>query len=365
VSRGPNPLHFTHAHNLPKVVCGGSSRGKRRTSSREDLERDTNPCPACLGLVQMGGPEAPAAPPPAVEQSAKAPRPREWHPSQGPAPKLLAVTLHQPWQEAFFLGGPMWHKDVENRSERFHDLPPGTLLALHTSKTYSREGAEFIMARLPEMDLALEDLPPMEAGVIVGVVQVQLVTHGGVGRAHTRRPPRATSPWYMNKGCGVWLAEERVRFAKPIPAGPGQFGAWHLPEAVRAAVVAELLGRPLPAAVPAGPRVLAERPHSNGSGHEWTLAVSGGQVDLHFYNWGVVQVVAGPNIQDWGSHLGLTAAGKLRAIPPRAINEGFPAEVESAESERWIAEHPRSVEAVEAFFRHRPEFAAKVRRVEG
>lgn len=359
-TRRANPLHFTHAHNLPRVVCGDSAKMKRRTTSREDLEGDANPCQRCLDEVRKARsvPEqtAPAAP-------EKTPRPREWHPSQGPAPRILAITLHQPWQEAFFLGGPDWWKDVENRTERFHSLPSGTLLALHTSQTYSVEGADFIIGRLPTLDLDHSMLPRMESGVLVGVVEVELVTHGGVGRAHTHRPPRATSPWYMSKGCGIWLSQRRVRFAKPIPVGPGQFGAWHLPEAAHQAVVDELAGRA--PRRPGGPRVLAEQPHSNGSGHEWTLAVAGGSVDLHLYTWGVVQVVSGPNVRDWGSFLGLTAAGQLRAIPARSINEGFPAEVEAAECVRWLAEHPRSVAAVEAFFRHRPELAAKVRRVEG
>lgn len=352
-SRRANPLHLTHAYNLPKVVCGEDSSRKRRTSSREDLEADANPCQACLYAVRKGSAPTPAAAP----EAKKAARPREWHPSQGPAPQLLALTLHQPWQEAFFLGGPEWWKDTENRSERFHELAPGTLLALHTSQTYSPEGAEFIAKRLPKLELEPGDLPRMEPGMIVGVVQVECVTHGGNGRAHNRPPPRPHSPWYMSQGCGVWLTERRVRFPRPIAAGPGQFGAWHLPEPVRRAVYAQLLGRP------AVPQVLAERPHSNGSGHEWTLAVGGSPVDVHLYDWGTVQVVAGPNLADWGSHLGLTAAGRLRPIPARAINEGFPHEVDAQHSTEWLEQHPAEAASVEAFFTHRPELAMKVRQV--
>ena len=50
--RGRHPIHLTHAYNLPRIRCGASSKGKRRTTSAEELLRDVNPCIDCAPIAK-------------------------------------------------------------------------------------------------------------------------------------------------------------------------------------------------------------------------------------------------------------------------------------------------------------------------
>jgi hypothetical protein len=167
------------------------------------------------------------------------PPPRPWNRDRTPAPRVLGITLHRPWSEAFFFGGPGAWKDVENR-KRFPMVPPGTLLALHTSATWDEQSEPFIHERLPGIASHFATCMP---GLLVGVVRVQEVSKGDLFLPRKSR-------WYMGWGVGVWLAEERWRLATPIPFAQGWFGAWELPAWAESAVLEALAATPPLGATP-------------------------------------------------------------------------------------------------------------------
>jgi hypothetical protein len=78
----------------------------------------------------------------------KMPIPKPWAPSHGPR-WVLGITLTRPWPWAFFYGEPHERKDVENRKAQFPEVPPGTLLAIHTAAGWDGEAASLIRNRIP------------------------------------------------------------------------------------------------------------------------------------------------------------------------------------------------------------------------
>lgn len=158
---------------------------------------------------------------------------RHLHPPQGedrgPAPKILGLTLMQPWAHAVIAEG----KPVENRTWRPW-CPIGTYLAIHAGKTYDIDGEHWIASALGRQ------LPPRkhhDTGAIVGVARLAAVVEGGVldAKVVAGRLPATMEPggpgwdWY----CGPkgWVLDEVVKLPKPLPCKGAQ-GLWRVPDDV-------------------------------------------------------------------------------------------------------------------------------------
>lgn len=149
--------------------------------------------------------------------------PKPWFPSQGPAPRVLGITLHRPWSWAFFHGGPGHWKDVENRKANFPAVPVGTWLAIHNGAKWDAAAESTIRLRLPSTRaLTHADCPQ---GFVVGLVRVRDIIRGG---------RCLYSRWCLGWGTSIWLEDERLQLQQPIPCAPGWFGVWHLPPPVLA-----------------------------------------------------------------------------------------------------------------------------------
>lgn len=160
--------------------------------------------------------------------------PKAWHHSHGQCPPVLGITLTRPWAWAFFRGSDSERKDVENRSDKFPLVPPGTWLALHNAQGWSSEDEAFIKGLLPaSRNLRPADCPP---GVITGVVRVREARKAAVRGV----APASSSPWHFRTDTAIWLDPERYLLPAPVPWPCGWFNAWHLPDKALASVLEQL-----------------------------------------------------------------------------------------------------------------------------
>lgn len=147
-------------------------------------------------------------------------RPPQGEPREGPAPKILGLTLHQPWATAIAHGG----KRVENRSQRPW-CPIGTYLAIHAGKALDRAAVR----ELRREGIALPDQLPSMA--IVAVARLAGVVE--------EAPEGDQARWWV--GPFGWVLDEVV----PIELVPckGSQGLWRLLPEVQAEVRARFLAR--------------------------------------------------------------------------------------------------------------------------
>lgn len=147
---------------------------------------------------------------------------------EGPAPRILGLSLIQPWAFSICLLG----KRVENRTWKPW-CPIGTYLAIHAGKKTDWEAVN----DLRREGLAVPDRMPL--GQIVGVARLADVIDRQIDG-----PPPGQEMWFS--GPWGWVLDHVVPI-QPVPC-KGRQGLWRLPEEVLAEVrvlwkVARELGR--------------------------------------------------------------------------------------------------------------------------
>lgn len=130
---------------------------------------------------------------------------------RGPAPRILGLTLQQPWAWAICHAG----KRVENRTWRPW-CPPGTRLAIRTCVTI--HSAPSLSQPLPAWQgLALPTKKTAPQGIVAVARLVEVVTQGH------------GDPWFF--GPLGWTLDDVVTLPEPVPC-KGLQGLWRLPDEV-------------------------------------------------------------------------------------------------------------------------------------
>lgn len=121
---------------------------------------------------------------------------------------LSAITLHRPWGWAIASLG----KDIENRSWRC-PLQPGTLIAIHSGKTWDKDAADFIRSMGADRPLIEPPTPETDPLGIIAIARFD----GNLTESE--------SPWFF--GPVGWQLSEVVAIA-PVPCR-GRQGLWQVP----------------------------------------------------------------------------------------------------------------------------------------
>lgn len=143
---------------------------------------------------------------------------------------MKALSVKQPWALAI-----CHDKDVENRTWRTHYRGP---VAIHAAKAFDNVSAAVLdwveaTASLKPGQLHRED----HRGAVVAVAEIIGCHESGALNVCDLVP---CSPWALPEQWHWVLDNVRV-LAEPVPAR-GALGLWRLPEAVDAAVRAQLTG---------------------------------------------------------------------------------------------------------------------------
>lgn len=120
---------------------------------------------------------------------------------------MRAISIRQPWAFAIFRLG----KDIENRTRPTKFRGP---LLIHASKTWSKEGYNFITNRLDEFVLS-------EKQHVFGAIIGQVTLIDCVSESDSR--------WFF--GDYGFEIENPIEFLKPIP-WKGQLGIFDIPDQI-------------------------------------------------------------------------------------------------------------------------------------
>ncbi len=157
---------------------------------------------------------------------------------------LHALSIIQPWLWAIVEG----YKPVENREWKPWRYVVGRRIALHASRGWDHEGAQFINRQLQLAGVQRQVGSGVPRGAILGTAVVvgafkpdgsRAEVAGAIMDAEVDR--LAASPWSF--GPWIWKLAEVRPLAEPV-ACKGSLGLWRVPEDI-AARVRELEGSPV------------------------------------------------------------------------------------------------------------------------
>lgn len=134
---------------------------------------------------------------------------------------LFALTVQEPWAWAILHAG----KGVENRSWKMPARLVGEQVALHTSRKYDSEGADWIRETFR---LQVPTAAELSLGAITGLVRFDA----------SFEPMDATDLWTVGPWCFPVLDREALTFAVPCR---GALGFWPVPGDVADEVMAGLV----------------------------------------------------------------------------------------------------------------------------